>query len=121
MPRVSRAKATVEVKVKFVDPAEGVLPDMAARVSFLAEPLDEAAMQEKAKTVVPQSAVVDRAGAKVVFVLEGDAVRMRAVTLGERLGEGFEVRDGLSPGTRVVVHPAAALADGQRVKEKGGE
>src|SRR5262249_42296301 len=31
--RVDRAKATVKVKVKFVDPMEGVLPDMSARTS----------------------------------------------------------------------------------------
>ena len=34
-PKVNRAKATVTVKVAFVDENEGVLPDMAARVSFL--------------------------------------------------------------------------------------
>lgn len=118
-PRVSRAKATVEVKVKFVDAAEGVLPDMAARVSFLDAPLDAAAMQAKPKTVVPASAVVDRGGAKVVFALDGDAVRMRPVTLGPAVGVGFELVDGPSVGTRIVVKPAETLADGQRVKQKG--
>lgn len=120
-PRVSRAKATVEVKVKFVDPAEGVLPDMAARVSFLDAPLDAAAMQAKPKTVVPASAIVERGGAKVVFALEGDAVRMRPVTLGPEAGVGFELVDGPSIGTRVVVKPSETLADGQRVKQKGAQ
>ena len=36
---VDRAKATVVVKVKFLDPMDGVLPDMSARVSFLSEGL----------------------------------------------------------------------------------
>ena len=72
-PRVNRAKATVGVKVKFVDDADGVLPDMSARVSFLTQALDADALAAKPKTVVPASALAERGGAKVVFVLEGDS------------------------------------------------
>jgi RND family efflux transporter MFP subunit len=118
-PRVNRAKATVGVKVKFVDPNDGVLPDMSARVSFLQQALDPSALAAKAKPVVPASALADRGGAKVVFVLEGEAVRMRAVTLGEKIGSGYELKDGPAPGTRIVSDPPATLADGHRVKEKG--
>jgi HlyD family secretion protein len=117
-PRVVRAKATVEVKVKFVDEAEGVLPDMSARVSFLAEAIDAEALKAKAKTVVPASAVTERNGAKVVFVLEGQAVRLRTVTLGEKLGSGYELLQGPEPGTRLVAEPPPGLVDGQQVKEK---
>lgn len=117
-PRVSRAKATVEVKVKFVDPAEGVLPDMAARVSFLAAPLDAAAMKAVPKTVVPAAAVVERAGAKVVFAYEDGSVRMRPVVLGGEMGPGFELREGPAVGTRVVAHPPETMGDGQQVEQK---
>jgi HlyD family secretion protein len=118
-PKVDRAKATVGVKVKFVDPPEGVLPDMSARVSFLSKAMDEAQLKEKPKTVVPSSALVDRSGTKVLFVLEDDGVvRMRNVTIGAELGGGFEVVDGPAAGTRVVANPPETLADGQRVKEK---
>lgn len=74
-PRVDRAKATVTVKVKFVDAADGVLPDMAARVNFLGEQLTEKSMKEPPKVVVPGSAVTERAGAKVVFVIDGGRAR----------------------------------------------
>ena len=118
-PKVDRAKATVGVKVKFVDAPEGVLPDMSARVSFLSKAMDEAQLKEKPKTVVPSSALVDRGGTKVLFVLEEDGVvRMRNVTVGAELGGGFEVLDGPAAGTRVVANPPPTLADGQRVKEK---
>jgi RND family efflux transporter MFP subunit len=117
--RVNRAKATVEVKVKFVDDMTGVLPDMSARVSFLTEKLDEAAMKEPPKLVVPKSAVVDRGGAKVVFVLgDGGAVRMTAVALGPEFGGGWELKQGPGAGTRVVANPPADLTDGMKVKEK---
>lgn len=115
-PEVDRAKATVMVKVAFIDLTDNVLPDMSARVSFLAEALDEAAMKEPPKTVVPGPAITERAGAKVVFVVEGDRARMVPVTLGPAFGSGFELKSGPRPGTKLVSSPAAELADGQKVK-----
>jgi RND family efflux transporter MFP subunit len=117
-PKVNRTKATVTVKVAFVDENEGVLPDMAARVSFLSGELDKEAMKTPPKTVVPGSAVVDVQGAKVVYRVEGGVVRMTTVTLGPAVGNGFEVVSGVSAGTRVVSNPPQGLADGQRIKEK---
>lgn len=116
--RVNRAKATVGVKVKFVDSAEGVLPDMAARVSFLTQALDPAALHVKPKPVVPSSAVTTRGGAKVVFVIEGDTVRVRTVSLGEQTPSGYELLEGPLVGTRLVADPPETLADGHRIKEK---
>src|SRR5262249_31362956 len=49
--RVNRAKATIVVKVAFVDPKEGVLPDMAARVSFLTKEISAEAMKEPPKRI----------------------------------------------------------------------
>jgi RND family efflux transporter MFP subunit len=117
-PRVDRAKATVGVKVKFVDDTAGVLPDMSARVSFLSEALDAQAMQAEARHVVPAAALAERGGAKVVFVVEEDRVRMQNVSLGEAIGNGFELTEGPSPGTRLVRNPPPTLSDGQKIKEK---
>ncbi len=116
-PEVDRAKATVMVKVAFVDAVERVLPDMSARVSFLAEALDEGALKEPPKTVVPGTAVTERAGGKVVFVIEGGQVRLVPVRLGAPFGSGFELVSGPRPGTRVVASPSTQLKDGQKVKE----
>jgi RND family efflux transporter MFP subunit len=118
MPRVNRAKASVGVKVKFIDPPQDVLPDMSARVSFLAKALDEQAMKEKPKIVVPGAAVVERSGAKVVFVVDGETVRMTPVTLGEPFGDGFELQQGPAPGTKVVKSPPDVLLDGHKIKER---
>src|SRR5262245_17178622 len=119
VPRVNRAKATATVKVTFVDPADGVLPDMSARVSFLSKEIDKSALTEKPKTVVPSAALTDRNGAKVVFVIDGDLVRMTPVTLGGANGNGFELMSGPGPGTRVVRDPPSTLVDGVRIKQKG--
>jgi multidrug efflux pump subunit AcrA (membrane-fusion protein) len=117
-PQVNRSKATVIVRVGFVDEKEGVLPDMAARVSFLSAPLDAKALKEPPKIIVPSSALAERAGGKVVFSVEDNVVRMLPVKLGPAFGRGFELVDGPRPGTRLVASPPETLADGQRVKEK---
>jgi len=117
-PKVDRAKATIIVKVAFVDPAEEVLPDMAARVSFLSRELEAETMKEPPKIVVPAAALAERGGAKVVFVVDEGIVRMKPVTLGPAVGEGFELLAGPPSGTKVVRAPPEALADGEKIKSK---
>lgn len=117
-PKVNRTKATVTVKVAFVDENEGVLPDMAARVSFLSGELDKEAMKAPPKTIVPGSAVAEVGGSKVVYRLESGVVRVTPVTLGPAFGTGFEVQSGVTSGTKIVNNPPPGLADGQKIKER---
>jgi RND family efflux transporter MFP subunit len=117
-PQVNRSKATVIVRVSFVDDKAGVLPDMAARVSFLSKPLDPEALKQPPKIIVPSTALAERGGGKVVFVVEDEVVRMVPVKLGPAFGRGFELAEGPRPGTRLVASPPETMADGQRVKEK---
>jgi multidrug efflux pump subunit AcrA (membrane-fusion protein) len=119
-PRVNRTKATVTVKVAFVDDRDSVLPDMAARVSFLSEELDKEALEAPPKTIVPASAVSDQGGAKVVFRVDDGKARLVPVTLGPPFGSGFELLRGPAAGTRVVKGPPPELRDGQGIKEKTG-
>jgi multidrug efflux pump subunit AcrA (membrane-fusion protein) len=119
-PRVNRTKATVTVKVAFVDDRENVLPDMAARVSFLSSELDKEALKAPPKTIIPASAITDRAGAKAVFRVDEGKVRLVPVELGPAFGSGFELVRGPGAGTRVVKNPDAELRDGQAIKEKTG-
>lgn len=117
--KVDRSKATVKVKVRFVDPPEGALPDMAARVNFLQKELEAAQMKEPPKQVVAASAVMDRAdGAKIVFVVDQDRVHPEVVELGDKLGDAFVLKKGPIPGTKVVSNPTADLREGQSIKEK---
>jgi RND family efflux transporter MFP subunit len=117
-PKVNRAKATVTVKVAFVDDKDGALPEMSARVSFLTAELDKTAMQAPPKTIVPGNAVATVNGARVVYVFDDGKVRLVPVTLGPAFGSGFEILKGPPPGTRVVKEPPPQLADGQAVKER---
>jgi len=118
--KVDRTKATVIVKVKFVDPMEGVLPNMSARTSFLSEEVSADAIKEKPKRVIPANAIAERDGKKVVFAVQEGVVKVTPVQVGGAFGSGFELVDGPQPGTRVVANPPPQLSDGQHIKEKGG-
>jgi HlyD family secretion protein len=116
--RVNRAKATVVVKVKFTDPAENVLPEMSARVSFLSKAITDAALKEAPKRVVATDAVVDRGGQKVVFAVESGKLHAFPVKVGGPVGgSAVELVDGPAPGTKVVAKPTADTVEGQRIKE----
>jgi RND family efflux transporter MFP subunit len=120
-PKLNRAKATGTVKVKFSDGVDGVLPEMAARVSFLAKPLDPNELAAPPKKVIPANAVVDRNGEKVAFVFDDGKAKMIRLQLGAPFGGGFELLGAPDVGTKLIKDPPANLADGQEVKEKGGE
>jgi multidrug efflux pump subunit AcrA (membrane-fusion protein) len=117
-PQLNRAKATATVKVRFLDRDSSVLPEMAARVSFLESALDESKMKEPPKTIVPGAAIVERAGAKVVFTDDSGHARMIPVTLGAPFADGFELASGPPSGTKLISNPPPAMLDGQAIKEK---
>lgn len=117
-PKIDRSKATVMVKVAFVDENEGALPEMSARVSFLSEEVDKEAIQKPPKLIVPSSALATVNGARIVFVVDGGRVRATPVTLGAAFGSGFELVEGPAAGTRLVKEPPSTLADGQAIKER---
>lgn len=116
--RVDRARATVTVRVRFTDPTDDVLADMAARVSFLSEALTDEQLRATSRVVVPAEAVTSRGGDRVVFVFDEGVARMQRVRLGARSDDGFLLIEGPEPGTKLVARPPATMADGQRIEER---
>jgi RND family efflux transporter MFP subunit len=119
--QVERAKAAITVKVAFTDPVSDVLPDMAAKVSFLRRPLDAGELSAKPKPMVPADAVVSRGGRSVVFVADLERVHVRGVKVVSPRGtDGLvELAEGPASGSRVVRRPPEALRDGTPIREKG--
>ncbi len=123
-PTANRTKATVEVRVAFLERDDRLRPEMGVRVVFEDESAAPSPAVELADAkpvlLVPLEAVVKTAGEKGVFVLERDRVRFQKLKLGaERSGKAV-VEEGLSDGDRIVLGPPASLENGDRVKMKEG-
>ncbi len=114
VPTADRTKASVMVKVKFIDHDPRVLPEMSARVAFLEH---QVAPDERApRTAVNPAAVVNRGGRTVVFTVKGDRVTETPVTTGERLGDLVTLVKGGEPGGKVVLNPPEKLENGSRIE-----
>jgi hypothetical protein len=92
---------------------------MGVRVSFLEKRADDGA-KTIAGVLVPKSAIVQRDGHDVVFVIDGDHAKQTPVTTGADFNDLKQVTSGLSAGAQVVSAPTAQLADGEKVKVKSG-
>lgn len=113
VPTVDRAKATLLVKVSFVERDERVLPDMSAKAAFLSRELKPD--ERKPVPAVRPEAVVKRDGRDVLLVVgKDDRVSVVPVTVGEKVGDLLRI-DGAAPGTRVVIAPADKLGAGSAV------
>ncbi len=64
---------------------------------------------------VPYAALQYRYGVNRVFVVNGDKLAMRELSVGERLGDRIEVVSGVKAGERVAVTDVDTLADGALV------
>lgn len=117
-PRVNRAKATATVKVRLVESATRLWPDMSARVSFLANEVDEALRRQPAKKLVAKAAVATANNRSGLWVIVERKLRYVPVTTGAVIGSNVELTDGPAPGTRVVMNPSPDLRVGQTVKDK---
>lgn len=114
VPTVDRAKATVTVKIRFVDKDERVLPEMSAKVSFLTQEVPPD--RRERRTVVTPGALVQREGKTIVYRLDADRAVETPVEPGGKLGDAVEIAKGLSPGDKVIVRPPEKLRDGMTVK-----
>jgi len=116
VPTADRSKASVMVKVRFAERDPRVLPEMSARVAFLER--DITAGEEAPRTAVNPAALVSRNGKQAVFVVKDDKAVETAVTIGDKIGDSIEVREGVTPGEKVVLNPPKKLKNGSAVKRK---
>ncbi|GAA0887768.1 efflux RND transporter periplasmic adaptor subunit [Rhodanobacter soli] len=118
VPTADRGKATIKVRVALEKKDARVVPDMGARVSFLEEK-SKASASVPQGVLVPASAIVQRDGRSVVFVLDGNQVRQRTVNpAAQSYGDLRLLPAAVKPGDSVVVSPPAELRDGSDVQIK---
>jgi RND family efflux transporter MFP subunit len=115
VPTADRAKATVLTKVTFDSLDSHVLPEMSAKVLFLRKGEGEQIPAGPPKVTVPATAVIERDGMKIVFVVRERIAREVPVQVGENIGSLVVINQGISAGDVVVVHPPAGLSSGTKI------
>lgn len=112
VPTADRQRATVQVKVAITDRDPRILPEMGARVEFLAVAADSAAPM---RVFVPAEAVQTEGTGTVVYVVRDGIANRQAIEAGPVSGGRREVQSGLSGGEQVIVNPPRDLEEGARV------
>ena len=114
VPTADRSKATVMVKVRFIDKDPRILPEMSAKVAFLSRAVKPE--EQKPRTVVNSNAVIIHKDKNLVFLVKDNRAIETPVTTGEKLGDMIEVLSGVKAGDKVVLKPVDKLRDGKRIK-----
>ena len=136
VPTVDRAKATVTTKIRFQKLDERILPEMSAKVNFLAKPITVADQQPV--LAVPPKALHEVDGRTVLWRVKAHAaegasaqslqVEAVAVKAGRMLGDVREVQaaegaasSALKAGDQIVTQADRSLKPGQSVKPAQSE
>ncbi|MGH7816451.1 MAG: efflux RND transporter periplasmic adaptor subunit [Candidatus Binatia bacterium] len=119
VPTADRAKATVLVKIRFRDYDQKVLPEMSAKISFLAAGSSPSATESKPLLTVPAGAVADRNGRQVVFQIKDDKAVEVAVTTGQKLSGLLEIKSGIQEGDQVIAKVNDQIKAGTKIAPKG--
>jgi len=114
VPTADRSKATVMVKVRFLEKDPRILPEMSAKVAFLERPV--AADEQKPRTALNPVAVLTRNGKKAVLLIKDGRAVETPVTLGPQIGDMVEVLGGVKAGEKVVLKPLNKVKGGDKVK-----
>ena len=118
VPTADRQRATVQVKVSIVDRDPRILPEMGARVDFLADTArgTKPATAGPLRFRVPAAAVREVGGETVVWLVRNGKLESRAVQGGPVSGGFREIRSGLAGGELMLVGGVEEPKTGMRVK-----
>ena len=120
IPTADRNKATVRVRIAFLESDIRILPDMGVKVSFMEDrPVAAQVATEFKGVFIPNSAIVTRGNENIVFVVKDSRVEIRQISIGLKQGSQRNIRSGVEAGEWVVrkVTPelSEALVDGRQV------
>ena len=119
IPTADRSKATVKVRIALGSKDSRIVPDMGVRVAFLGAAGRKPTAPEPG-VLVPAEAVRGDGASAVVFVVAGDKVERRSVTLGRTVGANRQVLSGAAR-RRARGAGAARVAQGRRRHPAGRE
>ncbi|MFQ5749356.1 MAG: efflux RND transporter periplasmic adaptor subunit, partial [Planctomycetota bacterium] len=114
-PTADRSKATVELRVEFLERDDRLRPDMGVRAVFLPE---EQAEERPGEVLLPSGALVKSENPFVFLFRDGRVVRRTVTLSGEEKDGMLAVESGLEGNEQVVLAPPEGLADGEEVRTK---
>ena len=114
VPTADRSKASVLVKVRFLDKDKKILPEMSAKVAFLER--EVSSQEKKPLTVINSSAIIERNGKQYVFLIKDGRALETHITTGVSMREMTEVIEGVKLGDKIALKPLNKLRNGSRVK-----
>jgi HlyD family secretion protein len=120
VPTADRSKATVLVKIKFKEYDQRVLPEMSAKISFLAIGYKPDSADHKLLLLtVPETAVATRAGRAVIYQIRDDRAVEVPVSTGQKLGGLIEIKSGIKEGDKIIAKVDDRIEAGAKVVVKG--
>jgi RND family efflux transporter MFP subunit len=114
VPTADRSKATVLVKVRFVNKDSRILPEMSAKVAFLDRQVKKE--EQQPRIAINPAAIVSSSGRNMVFVIKGNRVVATEINTGAKIGDLVEVLGGVKAGDKLALKPLDKLRDGKRIK-----
>lgn len=117
VPTADRQKATVRVRIGFLERDERILRDMGVKVAFLGTEQETQPSREIQGVLVSGDSIRSDASGDFVWRVHDDSVERRAITIGGmRDRPQVLVLSGLNAGDRVVRSSESPLSQGQAVK-----
>jgi HlyD family secretion protein len=113
-PEADRSKATVQVKVKVLNPDGYLRPDMNATVNFYNDAKTSGEPSQARIIVIPKGAVNNGS----VFVALNGRAKKVPVQVNGTTAQGVMIGSGLLGGEDLIVDAPADLKDGQRIEIK---
>lgn len=114
VPTADRTKATVLVKVRFIDKDNRILPEMSAKAAFLQRHVIPE--EQKPRTAVNPSTIINRGNKNIVFLVKDNSAIETIVKTGEKIGDMIEILEGIKSGDRIIAKPSDRLKNGSRIK-----
>ena len=117
IPTADRQKATVKVRIGFLERDERVLRDMGVKVAFLDNGTPRDVQREIQGVMIASDALRSDAGGDYVWVARNGTAERRAVRIGgPRDRTRVLVTDGLTVGDTIIRSSERPLVEGQKIK-----
>ncbi|MCP5089495.1 MAG: efflux RND transporter periplasmic adaptor subunit, partial [Gammaproteobacteria bacterium] len=119
IPTADRQKATVKVRIGFLERDERVLRDMGVKVAFLGANIPADPSQDAGGVLIAGEALRSDASGDFVWLVRDGQVEKRAIRIGGQKDQTqIFVTNGLRLGDTIVRSSESPLVAGQSVKTK---